>query len=115
MGSYPRCPYHDDRYQTALVPVDGSSGLPFPTHYKRFIVQMFTFVDSASLVPLKEMVPNPVQLQLAVLLNPAALDPVVSLPRSTSTVVPKFATPLLLTAVNSDAVVESKVSGAWEL
>nr|BCD71173.1 egg envelope protein [Nettastoma parviceps] len=50
------CPYHDDRYQTTLVPVDGSSGLPFPTHYKRFIVQMFTFVDSASLVPLKEMV-----------------------------------------------------------
>ena len=57
---FPRCPYHDDRYQTTLVPVDGSSGLPFPTHYKRFIVQMFTFVNSASLVPLKEMVPNPV-------------------------------------------------------
>nr|BCD71175.1 egg envelope protein [Ophichthidae sp. und] len=50
------CPYHDDRYQTTLVPVDGSSGLPFPTHYKRFIVQMFTFVDAASFVPLKEMV-----------------------------------------------------------
>ncbi|XP_061090671.1 zona pellucida sperm-binding protein 4-like [Conger conger] len=50
------CPYRDDRYQTSLVPVDGSSGLPFPTHYKRFIVQMFTFVDPASYVPLKEMV-----------------------------------------------------------
>ncbi|XP_061092634.1 zona pellucida sperm-binding protein 4-like isoform X2 [Conger conger] len=50
------CPYHDDRHQTTLVPVDGSSGLPFPTHYKRFIVQMFTFVDPASYVPLKEMV-----------------------------------------------------------
>ncbi|KAJ8282989.1 hypothetical protein COCON_G00055080 [Conger conger] len=50
------CPYHDDPYQTSLVPVDGSSGLPFPTHYKRFIMQMFTFVDSASLVPLNEMV-----------------------------------------------------------
>ncbi|KAJ8254936.1 hypothetical protein GJAV_G00199060, partial [Gymnothorax javanicus] len=50
------CPYRDDRYQTTLVPVDGSSGLPFPTHYKRFIVQMFTFVDSATFVPLKEMV-----------------------------------------------------------
>ncbi|KAJ8255204.1 hypothetical protein GJAV_G00202240 [Gymnothorax javanicus] len=50
------CPYRDDRYLTTLVPVDGSSGLPFPTHYKRFIVKMFTFVDSESLVPLKEMV-----------------------------------------------------------
>ncbi|KAJ8251138.1 hypothetical protein GJAV_G00217730 [Gymnothorax javanicus] len=50
------CPYQDDRYQTTLVPVDGSSGLPFPTHYKRFIVQMFTFVDPASFAPLKEMV-----------------------------------------------------------
>ncbi|KAJ8352706.1 hypothetical protein SKAU_G00241820 [Synaphobranchus kaupii] len=50
------CPYHADPYQTTLVPVDGSSGLPFPTHYKRFIVQMFTFVDPASSVPLNEMV-----------------------------------------------------------
>ncbi|KAJ8281768.1 hypothetical protein COCON_G00042870 [Conger conger] len=50
------CPYHDDHYQTTLLPVDGSSGLPFPTHYKRFIVQMFTFVDSVSHARLKEMV-----------------------------------------------------------
>uniref|UniRef100_A0A3B3SI83 Zona pellucida sperm-binding protein 4 n=1 Tax=Paramormyrops kingsleyae TaxID=1676925 RepID=A0A3B3SI83_9TELE len=42
------CPYQGDKYQTTLVPVDGSSGLPFPTHYKRFIVKMFTFVDPAS-------------------------------------------------------------------
>lgn len=41
----PRCPYHDDRYLTMLVPVDGSSGLHFPTHHKRFIVKMFTFVE----------------------------------------------------------------------
>lgn len=39
------CPYHDDRYLTTVVPVDGSSGLSYPTHYKRFIVKMFTFVD----------------------------------------------------------------------
>ncbi|KAJ8332127.1 hypothetical protein SKAU_G00428920 [Synaphobranchus kaupii] len=50
------CPYHADPYLTTLVPVDGSSGLPFPTHYKRFMVQMFTFVDPASSVPLNEMV-----------------------------------------------------------
>ncbi|KAJ8413684.1 hypothetical protein AAFF_G00081910 [Aldrovandia affinis] len=50
------CPYHDDRYLTTLVPVDGSSGLPNPTHYKRFIIKMFTFVDAASLLPQKETV-----------------------------------------------------------
>ncbi|KAJ8397762.1 hypothetical protein AAFF_G00434510 [Aldrovandia affinis] len=43
------CPYHDDRYLTTLVPVDHSSGLPNPTHYKRFIFQMFTFVDAVFL------------------------------------------------------------------
>ncbi|XP_016116977.1 zona pellucida sperm-binding protein 4-like [Sinocyclocheilus grahami] len=49
------CPYQDDRYLTTLVPVTGSSGLHFPTHYKRFIVKIFTFVDPASLAPLQEM------------------------------------------------------------
>ncbi|XP_052003945.1 zona pellucida sperm-binding protein 4-like [Xyrauchen texanus] len=50
------CPYQDDRYLTTLLPVDGSSGLQFPTHYKRFIVKMFTFVDPASVAPLQGMV-----------------------------------------------------------
>ncbi|KAJ8270258.1 hypothetical protein GJAV_G00112210 [Gymnothorax javanicus] len=50
------CPYRDDRYLTTLVPVDKTSGLPNPTHYKRFIVKMFTFLDADSLEPLKEMV-----------------------------------------------------------
>ncbi|KAJ8378478.1 hypothetical protein AAFF_G00239420 [Aldrovandia affinis] len=50
------CPYHDDWYLTTLVPVDGSSGLMNPTHYKRFIVKMFTFVDPVSLLPPKETV-----------------------------------------------------------
>ncbi|XP_073712518.1 zona pellucida sperm-binding protein 4 [Misgurnus anguillicaudatus] len=50
------CPYQDDRYLTTLVPVVGSSDLPFPTHYKRFIVKMFTFVDSASMAPLQETI-----------------------------------------------------------
>nr|XP_023696542.1 zona pellucida sperm-binding protein 4-like [Paramormyrops kingsleyae] len=39
------CPDQTDKYQTTLVPVDGSSGLPFPSHYKRFAVKMFAFVD----------------------------------------------------------------------
>ncbi|XP_078790091.1 ZPB domain containing protein isoform X1 [Oryzias latipes] len=38
------CPYQDDRYSTILVPVDSSSGLEYPTHYKRFISKMFAFV-----------------------------------------------------------------------
>ncbi|KAG1932812.1 zona pellucida sperm-binding protein 2 isoform 1 preproprotein [Pimephales promelas] len=50
------CPYQDDRYLTTLVPVGGSSGLQFPTHYKRFVVKMFTFVDPASLAPLQETI-----------------------------------------------------------
>ncbi|XP_029104375.1 zona pellucida sperm-binding protein 4-like isoform X1 [Scleropages formosus] len=50
------CPYQGDKYLTALVPVDGSSGLSFPTHYKRFIFKMFTFVDPASLHHLEQKV-----------------------------------------------------------
>ncbi|XP_059190586.1 zona pellucida sperm-binding protein 4-like [Centropristis striata] len=63
------CPYRDDRYQTALVPVGASSGLDFPTHYRRFVFKMFTFVatgapsdkkggpaDPGAMTPLKEKV-----------------------------------------------------------
>ncbi|KAK7891456.1 hypothetical protein WMY93_023419 [Mugilogobius chulae] len=35
------CPYRDDRYQTSLI---ASSGVPFPSHYRRFSFKMFTFV-----------------------------------------------------------------------
>ncbi|XP_056608140.1 zona pellucida sperm-binding protein 4-like [Triplophysa dalaica] len=50
------CPYQDDRYLTTLVPVLGMSGLQFPTHVKRFVVKMFTFVDPSSLAPLQETI-----------------------------------------------------------
>ncbi|CAM4730462.1 unnamed protein product [Leuciscus chuanchicus] len=50
------CPYQDDHYLTTLVPVAGSSGLQFPTHYKRFFVKMLTFVDPESLAPLQETI-----------------------------------------------------------
>nr|XP_054596213.1 zona pellucida sperm-binding protein 4 isoform X1 [Nothobranchius furzeri] len=50
------CPYWDDRYQTTMIPVDASSGLEFPTHYKRFISRMFTFVAPDSLSPQKDTV-----------------------------------------------------------
>uniref|UniRef100_A0A7N8WLQ6 Zona pellucida sperm-binding protein 4 n=1 Tax=Mastacembelus armatus TaxID=205130 RepID=A0A7N8WLQ6_9TELE len=50
------CPYRDDRYLSTLVPVGPFSGVDFPTHYRRFIFKMFTFVDPTSLVPQKEKV-----------------------------------------------------------
>ncbi|XP_049337836.1 zona pellucida sperm-binding protein 1-like isoform X5 [Astyanax mexicanus] len=50
------CPYKEDHYLTNLVPVDGSSGLPYPSHYKRFVLKMFTFVNPTSMAPLKERI-----------------------------------------------------------
>lgn len=55
-GVHVRCPYHDDRYLTTLVPIDGSSGLLYPTHHKRFIIKMFTFVDQSDFSPQKDTV-----------------------------------------------------------
>ncbi|CAB1317154.1 unnamed protein product [Coregonus sp. 'balchen'] len=40
-----RCSYQNDNYLTTMVPVEGSSGLLYPNHYKRFTLEMFTFVD----------------------------------------------------------------------
>ncbi|KAK9972943.1 hypothetical protein ABG768_023697 [Culter alburnus] len=49
------CPYKDDHYLTTPLPV-GPSGLQYPSHYKRFVVKMFTFVDQSSLEPLQERI-----------------------------------------------------------
>ncbi|XP_054631540.1 zona pellucida sperm-binding protein 4-like isoform X2 [Dunckerocampus dactyliophorus] len=40
------CPWVDDSYQTTLVPVGPSSGLLYPTHHRRFIFKMFTFLST---------------------------------------------------------------------
>uniref|UniRef100_W5KAE9 Zona pellucida sperm-binding protein 4 n=1 Tax=Astyanax mexicanus TaxID=7994 RepID=W5KAE9_ASTMX len=50
------CPYQDDRYLTNLIPVNGSPEIPYPSHYKRFVFKMFTFVDPTSTAPLVEKV-----------------------------------------------------------
>ncbi|XP_066445554.1 zona pellucida sperm-binding protein 4-like [Eleutherodactylus coqui] len=51
------CPYSGDNYLTQLVPVGPSSqGISFPTHYKRFIVSTFTFVDSSTQTALNGLV-----------------------------------------------------------
>ncbi|KFQ77655.1 Zona pellucida sperm-binding protein 4, partial [Phoenicopterus ruber ruber] len=42
------CPYAGDNYQTQLVPLSLASGLLFPSHYQRFSLYTFTFVDTAS-------------------------------------------------------------------
>uniref|UniRef100_A0A8C0BW23 Zona pellucida glycoprotein 4 n=1 Tax=Buteo japonicus TaxID=224669 RepID=A0A8C0BW23_9AVES len=42
------CPYTGDNYQTQLVPLSLASGLLFPSHYQRFTLYTFTFVDSIS-------------------------------------------------------------------
>uniref|UniRef100_A0ACB8FGV6 Uncharacterized protein n=1 Tax=Sphaerodactylus townsendi TaxID=933632 RepID=A0ACB8FGV6_9SAUR len=41
-----RCPYGGDNYQTQFILVGETSGLLFPSHYQRFVVSTFTFVDS---------------------------------------------------------------------
>nr|XP_033941613.1 zona pellucida sperm-binding protein 4-like isoform X4 [Pseudochaenichthys georgianus] len=50
------CPYRDDRYLSELVPVGPSSGLECPSHFRRFILKMFTFVNPNSKEPLSEQV-----------------------------------------------------------
>ncbi|XP_033997338.1 zona pellucida sperm-binding protein 4-like [Trematomus bernacchii] len=50
------CPYRDDRYLSELVPVGPSSGLQSPSHFRRFIFKMFTFVNPNSMKPLSEQV-----------------------------------------------------------
>ncbi|NWT42439.1 ZP4 protein, partial [Chroicocephalus maculipennis] len=42
------CPYAGDNYQTQLVPLRLASGLLFPSHYQRFTLYTFTFVESTS-------------------------------------------------------------------
>ncbi|XP_038145168.1 zona pellucida sperm-binding protein 4-like isoform X2 [Cyprinodon tularosa] len=50
------CPYQDDRYQTTVIPVDTFSGLEYPSHYKRFVSRMFTFVAPETYTPQKDTV-----------------------------------------------------------
>ncbi|NWU36243.1 ZP4 protein, partial [Hylia prasina] len=50
------CPYAGDNYQTQLMPQSFTSGLLFPSHYQRFTLYTFTFVDSTSQEKLSGMV-----------------------------------------------------------
>ncbi|NXJ97982.1 ZP1 protein, partial [Corythaixoides concolor] len=44
------CPFAGDNYRTQLVPVGPASPqLPFPSHYQRFVISTFTFVEPPSM------------------------------------------------------------------
>ncbi|KGL85313.1 Zona pellucida sperm-binding protein 1, partial [Tinamus guttatus] len=48
------CPFIGDNYRTQLLPVGpASQQLPFPSHYQRFVVSTFTFVESPSMAMLE--------------------------------------------------------------
>ncbi|XP_033918188.1 zona pellucida sperm-binding protein 1 [Melopsittacus undulatus] len=48
------CPFVGDNYRTQLVPVGPASPqLPFPSHYQRFIISTFTFVEPPSMAVLE--------------------------------------------------------------
>ncbi|XP_068541590.1 zona pellucida sperm-binding protein 1 isoform X1 [Anas acuta] len=48
------CPFTGDNYRTQLVPVGPASPqLPFPSHYQRFVVSTFAFVDTPSMAVLE--------------------------------------------------------------
>ncbi|XP_039608290.1 zona pellucida sperm-binding protein 4-like isoform X1 [Polypterus senegalus] len=50
------CPNTGDNYLTSLVTVDSTSGLSYPSHYKRFVFEMFAFVDPVTQQALAEKI-----------------------------------------------------------
>ncbi|XP_039608383.1 zona pellucida sperm-binding protein 4-like [Polypterus senegalus] len=50
------CPYTGDNYLTSLVTVDSTSGVTYPSHYKRFVFEMFAFVDPVAQQALAEKI-----------------------------------------------------------
>ena len=51
-SSSTRCPNpNDHKYLTTLVPVVSSPNVQFPSHYKRFVVKMFTFMNQSTRLP----------------------------------------------------------------
>ncbi|XP_068004292.1 uncharacterized protein [Melanerpes formicivorus] len=48
------CPFTGDNYRTQLIPVGPASPqLPFPSHYQRFAISTFTFVEPPSMAALE--------------------------------------------------------------
>ncbi|NP_001090415.1 zona pellucida glycoprotein 4 L homeolog precursor [Xenopus laevis] len=52
-----RCPFPGDNYITQMIPVGAATqAVPFPSHYQRFSISTFTFVDGTTQLPLGGMV-----------------------------------------------------------
>ncbi|NWV72572.1 ZP1 protein, partial [Dasyornis broadbenti] len=48
------CPFQGDNYRTRLIPVGPASPeLPFPSHYQRFVISAFTFVEPPGMAVLE--------------------------------------------------------------
>ncbi|NXC02812.1 ZP1 protein, partial [Orthonyx spaldingii] len=48
------CPFQGDNYRTRLIPVGPASlELPFPSHYQRFVISTFAFVEPPSMTVLE--------------------------------------------------------------
>ncbi|NXB23281.1 ZP1 protein, partial [Rhagologus leucostigma] len=48
------CPFQGDNYRTRLIPVGPASAeLPFPSHYQRFVISTFAFVEPPSMAVLE--------------------------------------------------------------
>ncbi|XP_030587277.1 zona pellucida sperm-binding protein 4-like [Archocentrus centrarchus] len=52
------CPYRDDRYLTTLLPRP-SSGYKFPSHHRRFVFKLFSFVGDRVVSPGQKVPKNP--------------------------------------------------------
>ncbi|XP_039599418.1 zona pellucida sperm-binding protein 4-like [Polypterus senegalus] len=71
------CPNTGDNYLTNLVTVDSTSGIAYPSHYKRFVFEMFAFVDPVTQQALAEKI---FIYCVAAACYPSAADPVLELP-----------------------------------
>ncbi|XP_008627642.1 PREDICTED: zona pellucida sperm-binding protein 1 isoform X1 [Corvus brachyrhynchos] len=48
------CPFQGDNYRTRLIPVGPASPeLPFPSHYQRFVISTFAFVETSGMAVLE--------------------------------------------------------------
>ncbi|NP_988854.1 zona pellucida glycoprotein 4 precursor [Xenopus tropicalis] len=68
-----RCPFPGDNYATQMIPVGAATqAVPFPSHYQRFSISTFTFVDGTTQLPLGGMVYFHCSASVCV---PSAADP----------------------------------------
>ncbi|XP_056372897.1 zona pellucida sperm-binding protein 4-like isoform X1 [Hyla sarda] len=52
-----RCPFDGDNYISQVIPAGSpTQSLPYPTHYQRFVVKTFTFVDQSTQIALEGLV-----------------------------------------------------------